>query len=139
MRLFISTRFRPVQSIEWVLVVFSFFQGVYVFSPLYRYSVATNGATPFAAALMHPVVIYIFIGLLVISAAILAYGLVKNNPKLRAWGLFGQFLLRFYNVLTTILAVGFLPITWVYAATVVAIVVMLYITERVEIIKNAAH
>ena len=129
----VTERFQPIRSIEWVVVVVSIFQGVYVFSPLYRHSLATHGVTPFVAALSGPTLLYVFMGLLALSAIVLGIGLVANNPRLRAHGLFFQGLLRFYNVFTTILFVGFLPVTWIYALTVSIICLVLWAYEAREV------
>ena len=125
-----------VRNMELVLVVASILQGIYIFTPLYTYSVATNGLSPFVVALMHPAAIFIYMGLLIISAVVIAVGIWKESPRTRASGLFGQILLIFYNVLVTILAAGPLPITWIYAATVICFAIVLWLAERIEVKKT---
>lgn len=130
---FLTNPFSPVRAIEWVLVIASLLNGAYVFSPLFKYSVATHGATPFVAAFSNPAFVYVYAGLLVISALLIGWGLWKKKASYRSAGLFGQSLLRFFNVVTTILAAGFFPVSWIYAATLIPICIVLWITERIEV------
>lgn len=128
--------FKPIEALQWVLVALSFVQATYFLSPLYRYSLSINGATPFAAALSHPALIGLWVIGLAISAAFIAIGIKKNRPSFRANGLFAQFLLRLYNLTLTILVTGWLPITWIYLATVVVFCAVLWGAERAEMMRR---
>lgn len=125
--------FNPIRMMQWVLAAVSLVQGLYVFSPLYEYSIAVNGMTPFAAALAHPLLVYIYAALLIITAIMIIVGLVKDCPRIRSAGLLGQTTIRFYNALTTVLTTGFLPIVWTYAFTVVLFSAILWLVERVKL------
>lgn len=121
-----------VRVIEVTIVVFSIIHSVYIFSPLYPQSVVVNGLTPFAAALSLPVLVYVYMSGIFISALVLGAGVYWDKPNLRAMGLFWQFLLRFYNVSTTLLMVGFTPFLWIYHAILVAICMELWLMERLQ-------
>lgn len=137
MRQFLENlRFNPVRDVEWVIIVFSALQAIYIFSPAYAQSIALNGLSPFAAALASQTLVYVFISGILITALMVAWGIYKNRPALRSAGMFGQFLFRLFNVLVTILSIGFLPITWIYAATTSAICVILWVAERIEVKRN---
>lgn len=134
---FLKRNYHPVREIEWVIVFTSLIQFIYVVSPLYQHSVAVNGLTPFAAALASPVLLYAYASGLAVSALIISYGIIKKSATVRSNGLFFQFLLRLFNVLTTILAAGFLPLYWIHAVTVMLVTLLLWVHERSQLYRDA--
>src|SRR6478609_8356705 len=94
-----------VYAIKWIVAVCTLIGGVYLFTPLYDYSNNLNGATPFAAALSHPASIFLWGGMLVVGSLLVIFGLVRDLPQIRSIGFFMIFLARFFQILTTWLAV----------------------------------
>jgi hypothetical protein len=140
-RLF-PAKIQPVQAavtaIEWIVAVCTLVGGAYLFTPLYEYSQSVNGKSSFSIALSHPISIGIWGAMLVLGAAFVIYGLLKNKPQYRSIGLFSIFLARFFQVLTTLLVSGFLPISWIYPFTIMLIVGVLWGLTRIEVNANGS-
>lgn len=130
MKFAIRPKYKPTLAMEWVIVILSFVQFAYTFSPLYTDSVAVHGLGPFATALAHPAIVALFVSGLFITAVIMIYGLMKDSAGIRATGLFIQCLLRLYHVLTTLLVAGVTPFVWIYPAAIVLFCAILWHYER---------
>jgi hypothetical protein len=128
-----SHSIEPIRVIEWVIAVFTFIGGVYIFTPLYQASVAQNGLTGVALLLNHPVMVMIFGALLVVSSLFVMLGLWKNKPQFRSIGWFNIFLARSFQILGGWLVTGLLPITWIFLLTITTVVIVLWATARVEV------
>lgn len=134
---FIPSSIDPIRSIEWVIAVFTFVGGTYLFTPLYQTSVAQNGLSSIAMVMSHPLMVLIWGALLLVSAVLVMVGLWKDLPQLKSAGWFGIIMARIFQLFTTFLVVGFLPITWIYPLTITVVVILLWGFARVEVIKRA--
>lgn len=125
-------RMEPIRSIEWVIAFFTFVGGLYIFSPLYAISAAQNGPTAMASAFSHPYMI-LFWGIILLGGSVaVMFGLWKKKPHLKSTGWFAIFLARTYQLITTFVVTGFLPITWIYPLTLTVIIIILWAIARYE-------
>lgn len=120
----------PIRNIEWVIAICTFLGGLYIFSPLYDLSIARVGMSPFASALSNPASILLWGAVLLVGATLVMIGLYRGAPKLKSVGWFAIFLARFFQILTTWLVVGFLPITWIFPFTILLVVIILWAKAR---------
>jgi len=123
----------PIRNIEWVIAICTLLGGLYIFTPLYDLSIARVGMSPFAAALANPISIFLWGAVLLVGAGLVIFGLVKNEPRFKSAGWFTIMLARFFQILTTWLVVGFLPITWIHPFTVFAVILILWAKARRDI------
>ncbi len=130
---FVPNSFNHVRTIEWVVSVFTFIGGLYLFTPLYTTSVAQNGLTAMATAFSHPLMVFLWGALLLVGALAVIFGLWKNKPQIKSIGWFSILLARFFQLLTTFMVAGFLPISWIYPLTVTTVVLVLWIVARLEV------
>ena len=122
-----------LRAIEWVIATCTLIGGIYIFTPLRAASAAVNAPTAFASALTSPYSIFVWGLILVIGAIAVMIGKITKRPQYKSFGWFAIFLARFFQILTTILAVGFLPITWIYPFTIMLIVILLWLRARYEV------
>lgn len=101
-------------------------------SPLLNYSTVTFGAGALAQTIAHPVGIFIFGFLFFASGALVAVGLIRDNKKWRAYGLFANFICRTYALLGTWLTIGFLPLSWLSTLALLLITIVAYLAIRWE-------
>lgn len=127
-----------LRSIEWIVAVCTLVGGIYIFTPLYAVSKASNGASLFASSLGHPLSIFLWGSLLLVGAILVIFGKLTKRPQVKSVGWFSIFLARFFQILTTILVQGFLPLSWIYPFTVMLIVMVLWLRARLEVYQNAA-
>lgn len=139
-----TRNFNPVRVIEWVFALFTLAGAGYILNPLYALAVRQNGRGVFAAALSDPIFIIFWSILLFLGAALVIGGLLVNQrlrieyptlrARLRASGWFCIFLARFFQVLTTVLTVGPLPLSpWIHILTLSAIACVLWLNAKAEI------
>lgn len=133
----LDTSIDPIRVIEWVIAVCTAAGGLYLFTPLYTVSVQQNGLSAVAATFAHPLMVLVWGALLLVSALLVLFGLWKKMPQIKSVGWFGIILARFFQILTTFLAVGFLPITWIYPFTIMLVIIVLWGLTRVEVRTNA--
>lgn len=133
---YLPKTFDPIRLIEWVVAIATAISGLHIFSPFYDPSLQSAGPGAIAAALHHPDFIYIYATVILIGAILLTVGLVLRNTGLRSSGLFIIFMVRFFQVLLTITAIGVQPITWIFPLTVMFVVVICWINARLEVINN---
>lgn len=130
-------RFEPIRAIEWVIALFTLLGGAYLFTPIYRHSVAVNGPGVIADILSHPSMVLFWGGVLVIGAILVMIGLVKYKPQLRSAGWFLILLARIFQLLTTFLVSGLLPILWIYLMTLIWVITILWAVARIEVNRRA--
>lgn len=133
---FLPKFFDPIRIIEWVVALATAFSGLYIYSPFYDAHIQREGPGAIAAALHHPHLIYLYGGLILIGAVLLIAGLVLRKIGLRSMGLFTIFTVRFFQVLLTITAISWQPITWIFPLTIACIVVILWVNARLEVMIN---
>jgi hypothetical protein len=139
LRKLMSIRYDPLNVIEWVVSICTAFGGLYILSPLYDISVSKNGQGAFAAALSSHAIIALW-GIIVFAGAILVIlGLTTGRPQIKSVGWFSIMLARFFQILTTWLTVGFLPISWIYPFTVMLVICVLWWKTRLEVYRRATH
>lgn len=127
-------RFNPILVIEWVVALCTIVSPVFIFSPLYDESVSTNGPGLVAASLSDPHLIYIYAAILLVGSIMVMVGLIFKRAPIKSVGLFTILLIRFFQVLTTLLVEGFTPIGgWIFPLTILLIVCVLWINTRVEV------
>ena len=134
---FLPDSIDPIRAIGWVIAIFTLVGGAYIFTPLYTHSVAKNGLGVVASVFSHPALVFVFGAVLVISSLMVIFGLWKGIPRIKSAGFFGILLTRFFQVLTTFMVSGFLPITWIYPMTIVFILIILWAHARWEVKQNA--
>lgn len=133
---FLPKSFDPIRIIEWVVALATAFSGLYIYSPFYNQAVQRDGPGAIAAALHHPELIYVYGAVILAGAVLLILGLVLRKVLLRSVGLFTIFTVRFFQVLLTLITLGWQPITWIFPLTIMCIVVVLWINARLEVMSN---
>jgi hypothetical protein len=123
----------PVRAIEWIIASFALIGGVYLFTPLYKVSVAQNGTVGLAAMLSNPVMVLVWGGLLALGALLVMIGIVRRLPRFRSVGWFTIFMSRFFQILTTWLTVGLLPVSWLPPLALAMVAVVLWATARADV------
>jgi hypothetical protein len=126
-----------LRSIEWVIAVFTLVGGLFIFTPVYTIETAAYPGV-FAQALTSPFSIYMFAIILVIGAILAIIGKITHKPQIKSVGWFSIFLARFFQILTTLLVQGFLPVTWLYPLTIMFVVIILWIRARFEVYQTHA-
>lgn len=134
-----SRRNEPIRYVEWVIALFTLFGGFYLFTPLYQTSVARNGLGTIALILAHPLMVLLWASLLLVSSFLVIIGLWRDMPQLKSAGWFGIFLARFFQLMATFMIAGFLPLSWIYPATITAVVVVLWGAARIEVREKYAR
>lgn len=132
----VATRFDPLRIIEWVVALSTAIGGIYVISPLYDISVDLHGLSAFAQALSSTAMISLWGTVLLIGAILAIVGIVTKRDEVKSAGWFALVLARFFQLLTTWLTVGILPISWIHPFTVMMIAVVLWFWARYEVHKN---
>jgi hypothetical protein len=127
----------PLRAIEWVIAVFTFSGGLFIFTPLYQVSKAITGPTALATTLSHPIMILFWGSLLLVGALLVMFGLLKNMPQFKSAGWFSIILARVFQLITTFIVAGPLPITWIYPMTLVSVVIILWIVARVQVYNDS--
>lgn len=129
----VTGRFRPLRAVEWIVSVCTLIGGVYVFTPIYRLSAQANGPGIIAQAVASPYLVLLFAAFLIIGSVLVIIGLRQLKPQLKSAGWFIIMLTRFFQILTTWLTMGLLPITWIYPFTLLLIIFILWCSARVEV------
>lgn len=124
---------RPLEIIEWVIASFTLIGGIYLFSPIYQISLRQNGLSAVAAAMNHPYVVLFWAAVLIVGAFFVLVGLWRDIPQFKSIGWFSIILARLFQILTTILVIGILPITWIYPLTITCVIVVLWVVARLEV------
>lgn len=122
----------PLRFVEWIISSAAIVSGLYVMSPLLNYSTATFGAGALAQTIAQPIGIFIFGFLMFASGALIVVGLIRDNKRFRAYGLFANFCCRSYALFGTWLTIGFLPLTWLASLAVLLITIIAYLAIRWE-------
>lgn len=130
--------FDPIRLIEISVAIMALIGAVYIFTPLYQFSIRQNGLSPFAASLSHPTVVFAHYSVVLVSSLLILFGLYNRVPQLKSVGWFFLFLSRFFQVLVTILSVGWVPITWIYPLTIALICLILWVNSRLEVLRRHA-
>lgn len=125
-----------LRATEWVVSLCTLVGGVYLFSPLYDISQGLEHASAFAMSLVHPAFLALWASILLVGALLVIAGLIINKPQLKSIGWFAMLLARFFQILTTWLAVGLLPIFWIYPFTVMLVMLVLWMNARDEVMHN---
>lgn len=126
--------FVPIRAVEWVVALCTLISPLYVFSPFYVESVQTSGLGVVASALANEHLIYLYAAILLTGVVCVLIGLKWRKPKIKSIGWFTVLLIRFFQVLTTILAVGLFPTgIWLFPFTVMCVVAVLWVNARIEV------
>jgi hypothetical protein len=129
----VPARFEPVRAIEWVIAICTLMGGLYVFTPLYDISQRTAPVGVIAQIIQSQYSVVIFGILLIASAVLIIIGLKLNKPRLRSSGLFILIMVRTFQIISTFVIQGFLPITWIYPLTITLVCVVLWGWARLEV------
>lgn len=122
----------PLKIIEWIISIVTIIGGLYVVSPLLSYSTANFGAGAIAQTIAHPIGILIFGVIFLVSGLLLAYGLLKDIPKVRSFALMMMIACRTYSLIGTWITIGFLPLTYLSNVALIFIAVVVYLVIRWE-------
>jgi hypothetical protein len=134
---YVSAAISPLRAIEWAIATMTLVGGLYIFSPLYETSKALHGPSAFVSALSHPYIILFFGAVLVVSSVLVMVGLKTNKPQFKSAGWFAIILCRFFQILTTWIAVGLLPLLWIYPFTLTLVIIILWGCSRAEVRSHA--
>jgi hypothetical protein len=116
----------PLLVIEVIIAMGLLTVGLYAVGPWY----VVNSTTPIGHAIDSTCVRVMIGGFYVVSAATSILGVATKKDKERSFGLFLTFLSYSFMTILRWLAIGFMPLTWVFTITFALIVAFLYFRIR---------
>lgn len=125
--------FDPLRAIEWVIATCTFLGGLYIFTPLYALSKALGSTSALTQTLSHPAMIFFWGAVLLIGAILVLYGLALDKPQFKSAGWFAIIMARLFQILSTFVVAGLLPITWIYPTTIMLVAGILWWKARLEV------
>lgn len=116
----------PLIVVEVIIAAGLLVSGLYAVGPWY----VTNATTPIGQAIDSTGVRMAIGGFYTISAATSLWGAFKFQDENRSIGLFLMFLSYSFMTILRWMAIGFVPLTWVFSLTLALIVAFLYFRIR---------
>lgn len=114
----------PLVVVEVIIAVGLLVSGLYAVGPWY----VTNATTPIGQAIDSAIVRMSIGGFYTMSAATSLWGAFRGNGN--SIGLFLMFLSYSFMTILRWMAIGFIPLTWVFSITLALIVAFLYFGIR---------
>lgn len=116
----------PLVAIEVIIAVGLLVSGLYSVGPWY----VVSATTPIGKTIDSTIIRVAIGGFYTISAGTSLIGAFRNGEDNRSVGLFLMFLSYSFMTILRWLAIGFIPLTWVFSLTLATIVAFLYFRIR---------
>lgn len=117
---------QPLTVIEVIIAVSLLVSGLYSVGPWY----VTNSTTPIGKAIDADWIRMCIGGFYVTASVTSLWGSLSHRDKINSAGLFLMFLSYSFMTILRWLAIGFLPLTWIFSVTLGLIVAFLYFRIR---------
>jgi hypothetical protein len=121
----VKTYMNPLRTIEVIIAMGLLVTGLYAVGPWY----VVSSTSPIGHAIDSTIVRMMIGGFYVASAGTSIIGVARGDGE-RSFGLFLMFLSYSFMTILRWLAIGFLPLTWVFSITLALIVAFLYFRIR---------
>lgn len=127
---------RTVKSIEWTVAGATAIGASYslIRFVISGYTVASTGRVPVIETAEAGL---LWSGLLLISSILVALGLITDNQKLKKNGWFIMAACRMLQVIGHIVIMGPVPFTWLYPATLLVIMIILYMHASLTVDRSS--
>lgn len=116
----------PLVVIEVIIALGLLTSGLYAVGPWY----VASSTTPIGRAIDSAIVRMMIGGFYTMSAGVSLWGAFTNHDGNRSIGLFLMFMSYAFMTILRWLAIGFVPLTWVFSVTLALIVAFLYFRIR---------
>jgi hypothetical protein len=116
----------PLVVIEVIIAVGLLVSGLYAVGPWY----VVNSTTPIGHAIDSTAVRMSIGGFYILSAGTSLWGVFKRRSEDISLGLFLMFMSYAFMTILRWLAIGFVPLTWIFSVTLALIVAFLYFRIR---------
>lgn len=116
---------KTVRAIEWTVCLATFIGALYALIRFVidGYTIAQSGRVPIVetaeAGLLWTVILFI-------GSVLVGVGLIKDSARWKKYGWFILAVCRMLQVIGHIVIMGPIPFTWVYPATILGIMIILY-------------
>lgn len=118
----------PLRYVEWVIAILIIVGGLYLFSPWVDMSMESTSTV--AQALQTKASIYAFAVFYTFPGVAMAYGLVKNKPRVIEVALYFTYIVLLFSAILTLVVNGLFPPRWLTILTVGVIAAILWLREK---------
>lgn len=122
----VKTYTKPLVTIEVIIAIGLLATGLYAVGPWY----VVSSTSPIGKAIDSTVVRMMIGGFYAVSAGTSLIECARTGEKERTLGLFLMFLSYSFSTILRLVAIGFVPLTWVFTLTLALIVAFLYFRIR---------
>lgn len=122
----------PLKVIEYIVAITTILGGLFLLSPLVTIPIPNVGDPEIVKQILSRPGIIILAVVAILAGASHGYGLLKKKFALRSMGLFVNVLVRIYAILAGWLINGQVPLPFSADVVLLAVVVVLWLTLRLE-------